>query len=144
MTVEVTYTAESTASGGGRTGHVRSADGTLDFETAPPSAGAGGVNPELLFSAGYAACFLGALRKAARVNGVDLSDDAVVTAKIGFGKHSEGGFGLTATLVGHMPGLDPVVAEDLMAKAHENCPYSKATRGNIDVELQTVTSSLQV
>lgn len=142
MTVEVVYTAESTASGGGRTGHVRSADGTLDFETTPPSAGTGGVNPELLFSAGYAACFLGALRKAARVGGIELSDDAVVTAKIGFGKHSEGGFGLTATLVGHMPGLDPVVAEDLMATAHQNCPYSKATRGNIDVELQTMVSSV--
>jgi lipoyl-dependent peroxiredoxin len=138
MSVEVTYIAESTASGGGRTGHVRSADGTVDFDTRPPTETGGSgeaVNPELLFSAGYAACFLGALRKAARTGDVSLDESATVTAQIGFGKHSEGGFGLTAVLRGHLPGLDQATADELMRKAHQVCPYSKATRGNIDVSL---------
>ena len=140
MTVDVVYTAESTASGGGRTGHVTSAEGTIDFDTSPPAPDSQGrVNPEMLFSAGYAACFLGALRKQARVREIDLADEATVTAKIGFGKHSEGGFGLTATLEGFMPGVDSKVADELMAAAHQNCPYSKATRGNIDVSLVAKT-----
>ncbi|KWX69055.1 organic hydroperoxide resistance protein [Mycobacterium sp. NAZ190054] len=138
MTVDVVYTAESTATGGGRDGHVKSADGRIDLDTRPPQAAGGsgdGVNPELLFSAGYAACFLGALRKVARTNAVQLGDDTSVTAQIGFGKHSEGGFGITATLRGHLPGLDQRTADDLMSKAHQTCPYSKATRNNIEVSL---------
>lgn len=138
MSVDVVYVAESTATGGGRDGHVKSADGKIDLETRPPkeTGGSGeGVNPELLFSAGYAACFLGALRKAARTSDIALGDDTAVTAQIGFGKHSEGGFGLTATLRGHLPGLDQRIAEELMNTAHLSCPYSKATRGNIAVSL---------
>ena len=94
-----------------------------------------GVNPELLFSAGYAACFLGALRLIAKNDKVDLDDATGITARIGFGKDSAGGYGLTAHLIGYLPGLEQAVADGLMAKAHEFCPYSKATRGNIDVEL---------
>ncbi len=136
MTVDVSYTAESTASGAGRTGHVASADGAIDVDVRPPTDHAAGtVNPELLFSAGYAACFLGALRKAARTNNIDLDDATTVTAQIGFGKHSEGGFGLTATLRGHMPGIDKAAADLLMSAAHQTCPYSKATRDNIAVTL---------
>ncbi len=138
MSIEVVYTAESTASGGGRDGHVESTDGLIDLDTRPPKemGGSGeGVNPELLFSAGYAACFLGALRLIAKNDKVDLDDATGITARIGFGKDSAGGYGLTAHLIGYLPGLEQAVADGLMAKAHEFCPYSKATRGNIDVEL---------
>jgi osmotically inducible protein OsmC len=138
MSIDVVYTAESTATGGGRDGHVKSSDGKIDLDTRPPkeSGGSGeGVNPELLFSAGYAACFLGALRKVARTNDIKLDDATNVTARIGFGKHSEGGFGITAQLIGYLPGLELGVAQDLMSQAHQVCPYSKATRGNIPAEL---------
>ncbi|MFN8228268.1 MAG: organic hydroperoxide resistance protein [Mycobacterium sp.] len=138
MSIEVVYTAESTASGGGRDGHVESTDGLIDLDTRPPKemGGSGeGVNPELLFSAGYAACFLGALRLIAKNDKIDLDDATGITARIGFGKDSAGGYGLTAHLIGYLPGLEQAVADGLMAKAHEFCPYSKATRGNIDVEL---------
>ena len=138
MSIEVVYTAESMASGGGRDGHVKSSDGKVDLDTRPPKemGGSGeGVNPELLFSAGYAACFLGALRLVARNDKVDLDDATAITARVGFGKDSEGGFGLTGQLIGYLPGLEQDQADDLMEKAHQVCPYSKATRGNIDVEL---------
>lgn len=138
MSIEVIYTAESTATGGGRDGHVKSSDDRLDLDTRPPKAAGGsgeGTNPEQLFSAGYAACFLGALRLIAKNDKIDLDDATGITARIGFGKDSAGGYGLTAHLIGYLPGLEQAVADGLMAKAHEFCPYSKATRGNIDVEL---------
>lgn len=138
MSIDVVYTAESTASGGGRDGHVKSTDGKIDLDTRPPKemGGSGeGVNPELLFSAGYSACFLGALRLVARTEKISIDDASAITAQIGFGKDSEGGFGLTATLIGYLPGLEQAVADELMEKAHGVCPYSKATRGNIDVTL---------
>lgn len=141
MSIEVVYTAESTASGGGRDGHVKSTDGKIDLDTRPPKemGGSGeGVNPELLFSAGYAACFLGALRLVAKNEKIGIDDASGITAQIGFGKSVDdpaGGFGLTAHLVGYLPGLEQNVADDLMEKAHGVCPYSKATRGNIDVTL---------
>ncbi len=138
MSIEVVYTAESTATGGGRDGHVESTDGLIDLDTRPPTemGGSGeGVNPELLFSAGYAACFLGALRVVAHKEKTELDDASGVTARIGFGKDSAGGFGLTAQLIGYLPGLEQDAADGLMEKAHQVCPYSKATRGNIDVTL---------
>ena len=138
MSIEVVYTAESTASGGGRDGHVESTDGLIDLDTRPPKEMGGngeGVNPELLFSAGYAACFLGALRLIAKNEKIDIDDATGITARIGFGQDSAGGYGLTAHLIGYLPGLEQAVADGLMATAHEFCPYSKATRGNIDVEL---------
>jgi lipoyl-dependent peroxiredoxin len=138
MSIDVVYTAESTATGGGRDGHVKSSDDKIDLDTRPPKemGGSGeGMNPELLFSAGYAACFLGALRLVARRDKFELDDATAITAQIGFGKDSEGGFGLAAHLIGYLPGLDQSQADDLMQKAHQVCPYSKATRGNIDVEL---------
>ena len=137
MSIEAIYTAESTASGGGRDGHVKSADGKIDLDTRPPKemGGSGeGVNPELLFSAGYAACFLGALRLVARNGKVDLDDATAVTVRIGIGK-DETSFGLTGDIIGYLPGLDQSQADDLMKQAHQVCPYSKATRGNVDVEL---------
>jgi Ohr subfamily peroxiredoxin len=138
MSIDVLYTAESTATGGGRDGHVKSSDDKIDLDTRPPKevGGSGeGVNPELLFSAGYAACFLGALRLVARNDKIELDDATGITAQVGFGKDSDGGFGINARLIGYLPGLDQSQADDLMAKAHQVCPYSKATRGKIDVEL---------
>ncbi len=138
MTIEAIYTAESTATGGGRDGHVKSSDGKIDLDTRPPKEAGGsgeGVNPELLFSAGFAACFLGALRLVAKNDDVSLDDATGITAQIGFGKDSEGGFGINANLIGYLPGLEQSVADDLMNKAHQVCPYSKATRGNMDVSL---------
>lgn len=139
MTIEVVYTTESTATGGGRDGHVKSEDGRIDLDTRPPKVMGGsgdGTNPEQLFSAGYAACFLGALRLVAGKAKVKLDDATNVTVQIGFGKDpSDGGFGLTGTIVGYLPGLDQAVATDLVEAAHEVCPYSKATRGNVDVDI---------
>lgn len=138
MSIDVAYTAESTATGGGRDGHVTSTDGKLDLDNRPPRemGGSGeGVNPELLFSAGYASCFLGALQLVARTEGIAVDSASGLTAQIGIGKDSDGGFGLTAHLIGYLPGLEQSAAEELMAKAHQVCPYSKATRGNIDVKL---------
>jgi lipoyl-dependent peroxiredoxin len=138
MSIEVVYTTESTASGGGRDGHVKSADGRIDLETRPPKemGGSGeGTNPEQLFSAGYAACFLGALRLVAGRSKVKLDATTTVTAQVGFGKDSEGGFGLTGDIVGYLPGLEQRVADDLVQQAYQVCPYSKATRGNIDIDV---------
>jgi len=138
MSIEVIYTAESTASGGGRDGHVKSSDNRIDLETRPPKAAGGngeGTNPEQLFSAGYAACFLGAIHLVARTEKISLDSASGVTAQVGFGKDDDGGYGITAHLIGYLPGLEQAQAEDLMNKAHQVCPYSKATRGNIDVTL---------
>lgn len=138
MSFEVVYTAELTATGGGRDGHVKSTDGKVDLDTRPPKergSSGEGANAELLFSAGYAACFLGALRLVAKNEKVTLDDASGTTAQVGFGKNSEGGFGLKADLIGYLPGLEQGVADDLMEKAHGLCPNSKATRGNIEVKL---------
>ena len=138
MSIEVIYTAESTASGGGRDGHVKSSDNRIDLDTRPPQAAGGsgeGTNPEQLFSAGYAACFLGALQLVARTEKIALDSASGVTAQVGFGKDSDGGYGINAHLIGYLPGLEQGQAEELMDKAHQVCPYSKATRGNIDVTL---------
>ena len=138
MTIEVVYTTESTATGGGRDGHVKSDDGRIDLDTRPPKVMGGsgeGTNPEQLFSAGYAACFLGALRLVAGRAKVKLDDATNVAVEVGFGKDSEGGFGITGKIVGYLPGLEQSAANDLVEQAHQVCPYSKATRGNIDVEL---------
>ncbi len=141
MSVEAIYTAEATATGGGRDGNVKSTDGLLDLAVRPPKemGGSGnGVNPELLFSAGYAACFLSALRLVAKDSGVALDDATGVTVRVGIGK-DETGYGLTTEIIGYLPGLDQVQAEDLMARANQVCPYSKATRGNVESRVLTKT-----
>ena len=138
MGIEVIYTAESTATGGGRDGHVKSSDNRIDLDTRPPKEAGGsgeGTNPEQLFSAGYAACFLSALQLAARSEKVALDSASGVTAQVALGKDADGGYGINANLIGYLPGLSRDEAEDLMHKAHQVCPYSKATRGNIDVTL---------
>ena len=139
MSIEALYTAESTATGGGRDGHVKSTDGKLDLDTRPPKemGGSGeGVNPELLFSAGYAACFLSALRLVAKSQGVQLDDATGVTVRAGIGKDATG-YGLTTEIIGYLPGLEHSEAERLMKLAGQVCPYSKATRGNVESTLLT-------
>jgi osmotically inducible protein OsmC len=138
MGIEVIYTAASTATGGGRDGHVKSSDNRIDMDTRPPKEAGGsgeGTNPEQLFSAGYAACFLSALQLVARSEKVALDSASGITAQVALGKDADGGYGINANLVGYLPGLSVDEAEDLMNKAHQVCPYSKATRGNIDVTL---------
>jgi len=132
------YTASATATGDGRNGHVRSSDGVLDFDLAIPKemGGPGGAlpNPEELFAAGYAACFHSALKAVARAKKITLNDTAV-TADIGIGPNGQGGFQLSATLEVEIPGVDQDTARELLEAAHQVCPYSNATRGNIDVQL---------
>jgi Ohr subfamily peroxiredoxin len=135
---EPIYTAEATSSGGGRDGRVRTSDGVLDVELKlPPALGGpgGATNPEQLFAAAYASCFHGALRLVARNKGVRIGDDATVEAAIDLGKDATR-FAISATLTAHLPGLDQGQADELVAAAHEVCPYSKATRGNVEVQLK--------
>jgi Ohr subfamily peroxiredoxin len=138
--MDVLYTAEATA-WGGREGRVVSSDKVLDLELAIPTGmgGPGGEksNPEQLFAAGYSACFHSALKFVAAAEKVDVSESAV-TARVGIGANDRGGFGLQVELEAELPDLDQAQAEALVAKAHEVCPYSNATRGNVEVTL-TVT-----
>lgn len=138
MPVDVKYRTEATATGG-RDGRSRTADGAFDVKLATPKelggAGGEGNNPEQLFAAGYAACFLGAIKAVAGKDKVRVPPEATVTAKVGIGPRSEGGFGITADLVVSLPGMERAEAEALVAKAHQVCPYSNATRGNVDVGL---------
>ncbi|WP_062227450.1 organic hydroperoxide resistance protein [Aureimonas frigidaquae] len=139
MSVDVIYKTKATASGGGRDGSARSEDGSVDVKLVVPremgGPGGPGANPEKLFAAGYSACFLGAMRAVSGKVGVKVPADATVTAEIGFGPRSEGGYGITAALSVSMPGVERADGEKLIAAAHEVCPYSNATRGNVDVAL---------
>lgn len=141
MSVSVLYTTEATATGG-RDGHAATKDGALDVKLATPKelggAGGPGNNPEQLFAAGYSACFLGAMKFVASQGGPKVPHDASVSATIGIGPRSEGGFGITAALAISLPGLDHDAAQALVEKAHLVCPYSNATRGNVDVTLSIV------
>jgi len=135
---KVLYTARATAQGG-RDGKVASNDGKLDVVVAPPAEMGGtgnGTNPEQLFAAGYAACFHSALKLVARKARQD-ADGSTVTAAVGIGPINGGaGFGLEVELEVSLPGVERAIAEELVAKAHEVCPYSNATRGNIKVDLK--------
>lgn len=134
------YTAEALATGGGRDGHVRTADGILDTDVRVPKelGGAGGApNPELLFAAGYAACFHSALQSVARAQKVKV-DGSSVGSRVSLGPNGDGGFQLAVLLEVNVPGVDGEVAQQLADAAHQVCPYSNATRGNIDVTVTVV------
>jgi lipoyl-dependent peroxiredoxin len=138
MPESVLYTAVATATGDGRNGHVRSSDGILDADVRIPQemGGPGGAtNPEQLFAAGYAACFHSALKVTSAQSGVPITDSAV-TAEVGIGPNGAGGFGLAVTLHVELGGVSQEEAEKAVALAHTVCPYSNATRGNIDVQLE--------
>jgi Ohr subfamily peroxiredoxin len=135
---KVVYRTSATATGG-RDGSARTDDGSLEFKLAVPKemGGPGGpaANPEKLFASGYAACFLGAIRFVAGKEKVDVPADATVTADVGIGPIPTG-FALDIALTVKIPGMDRAKAEDLVAKAHQVCPYSNATRNNVDVRLK--------
>lgn len=138
MSIEkVLYTAQATANGG-RDGRAVSSDGVLDVQLSTPSelggAGGPGTNPEQLFAAGYSACFLGALKFVAGQNKVALPADTQITGRVGIGAIPTG-FGIEVELTIAVPGLPREQVESLVEKAHIVCPYSNATRGNIDVTL---------
>jgi Ohr subfamily peroxiredoxin len=138
MSVDVKYKTRGSAIGG-RDGQARSEDGRFDVKLSTPKelggAGGDGTNPEQMFAAGYSACFLGALKVAGQQLKMKVPDDAKVTATVGIGPRSEGGFGITADLAVELPGLDRADAEKLVETAHQICPYSNATRNNVDVGL---------
>jgi Ohr subfamily peroxiredoxin len=134
------YTTTVHATGDGRNGSVSSDCGTLQAEVRMPTelGGAGGAtNPEMLFAAGYAACFHSALRLVAAQQGVDTTDSEV-SATVALGPNDDGGFGLEVELDVSLPNADRAAAESAVAAAHHVCPYSNATRGNIDVHLSVV------
>jgi lipoyl-dependent peroxiredoxin len=134
------YTATAVSTGDARNGHVQSSDGLIDADVRVPKemGGAGGAtNPEQLFAAGYAACFHSALKLVAGKAKVDMTDSEVV-ADVSIGENGQGGFGLAVQLEVTIPGADAATAQQLAEQAHQVCPYSNATRGNIEVKLSVV------
>ena len=136
--MQILYTAHATAIGG-REGRGVSSDNALDVALSTPKelggAGGAGTNPEQLFAAGYAACFLSAMKMVGGMMKKPIPADASVDASVGIGKNDQGGFGLTVKLAVKTPGMDQATAQAVVDKAHQVCPYSNATRGNISVEL---------
>jgi Ohr subfamily peroxiredoxin len=141
MSVKVLYRTAARATGG-RDGHAATLDGALDVSLSTPKelggAGGAGVNPEQLFAAGYAACFLSAMKAVSGAVPVKVPAGASVQATVGIGPRSLGGFGLEIALEVSLPELGRPEAEALVAKAHEACPYSNATRNNVDVKIAIV------
>lgn len=134
-TIEKVLYSGKTHTTGGRDGAARSDDAQLDVKLSPPGSGKPGTNPEQLFAAGWSACFIGALGIAAGKRKLSLPTDTAVDAEVDLGV-TDGAYLLQARLNVSLPGLDPAVASALIAEAHQTCPYSKATRGNIAVELK--------
>lgn len=141
MPTKVLYRTEATATGG-RDGEAATTDGSFNVKLSTPKelGGGGGTgnNPEQLFAAGYAACFIGALKFVAAQSKQKVPDDTKVTSTVGIGPRDEGGFGLDIALAVSLPGMPPDQARKLVDEAHEVCPYSNATRNNIDVRLSVV------
>ena len=136
----VAYTAKATATGG-REGVAKSDDGRLDVNLSTPKGLGGddgqGTNPEPLFAAGYAACFIGALKFVAGSEKIDLPSDTHIDSQVSIGA-IEGGFGIAVKLAVSLGDMDKAAAQELVDKAHQVCPYSNATRGNIEVELSVI------
>lgn len=137
---EVAYTAKATATGG-REGSAKSDDGRLDVALSTPKGLGGddgqGTNPEQLFAAGYAACFIGALKFVAAQEELKLPQEPQINSEVSIGP-IEGGFGIAVKLAIKLGDLDKTAAQDLVNKAHQVCPYSNATRGNVDVQLSLI------
>jgi Ohr subfamily peroxiredoxin len=141
MSIDVKYKTSATAIGG-RDGRTRTEDGKIDLQLAVPKElggpGGEGTNPEQLFAAGYAACFLGAVKVAGQQLKVRIPHDAAVTATVGIGARAEGGFGITAELGIRLPDVDQTQARQVVDLAHQICPYSNATRNNVDVSVNVL------
>ncbi|ACR32159.1 organic hydroperoxide resistance protein [Burkholderia glumae] len=141
MSVDAKYKTTATASGGGRDGKTELADGTLSFQLSVPKElggpGGDGANPEKLFALGYSACFLGAMRVASQQTKIKVPEGTTVTATIGIGPRSEGGFGITAALDVYLPGVPEADAAKLVETTHDICPYSNAIKASVDVATNT-------
>ncbi|WP_137173102.1 organic hydroperoxide resistance protein [Massilia sp. HP4] len=133
----VLYTGKTHTTSGGRDGAARSSDGRLDLQLSSPGSKGEGTNPEQLFAAGWSACFIGAIGLAANKLGVKLPAGLAVDAEVDL-CNADGAYFLQARLNVHLPGLDQDTARTLVDTAHQTCPYSKATRGNIDVDINLV------
>ena len=143
MTVKpekILYTAHATSTGG-RDGTSKSDDGVLDLKLTVPKGlggnGAVGTNPEQLFAAGYSACFIGAMKHVAGMQKIKLPDNTSIDASVGIGQIPQG-FGIQVWLKVHIPDMDKAQAEKIVTAAHQVCPYSNATRGNVEVTLDVV------
>ncbi len=137
--MSILYTTKATATGG-RDGRASSEDGRLAVSLSTPKElggnGAGGTNPEQLFAAGYSACFLGAIKFVASQKKVKITEDTAVTATVGIGPREDGkGFGLDVALAVNLPGMEAGQAREIVEAAHIVCPYSEATRSNLDVRI---------
>jgi Ohr subfamily peroxiredoxin len=135
---KVLYTAKARTTGGRDGGESRTSDGRLEVKLSVPGSSRPGTNPEQLFAVGWSACFLSAMKGVAARKKIELPSDATVDAEIDLGK-ADGGFILQARLNVSLPGLDRDAAEDLVESAHQECPYSKATRGNIQTVVNVIT-----
>uniref|UniRef100_UPI003990B66F organic hydroperoxide resistance protein n=1 Tax=Iodobacter sp. CM08 TaxID=3085902 RepID=UPI003990B66F len=139
--MQILYTANATVTGG-RDGRATSDDQQLDLQLSTPKAlggaGGAGTNPEQLFAAGYSACFIGAMKFVAAAEKITLAKDVSVNGLVGIGPNGQGGFGIAVALNISLPGMDRAAAEALVSKAHEVCPYSNATRGNVEVTLTII------
>ena len=133
---QVLYTANAHTTGG-RDGASRTDDGRLDVKLSPPGTAGTGTNPEQLFAAGYSACFIGAMKAVGAGMKIKVPDDVSITSTVGIGP-IPGGFGIQVAMAITLPGFERAAAEQLVAAAHKVCPYSNATRGNIDVTLTVV------
>jgi len=137
---KILYTAHATSTGG-RDGTSKSDDGVLDLKLTVPKGlggnGAVGTNPEQLFAAGYSACFIGAMKHVAGMQKIKLPDNTSIDASVGIGQIPQG-FGIQVWLKVHIPDMDKAQAEKIVAAAHQVCPYSNATRGNVEVTLDVV------
>jgi Ohr subfamily peroxiredoxin len=136
QTQQILYTGK-TRTTGGRNGASRSSDGRLDVQLSSPGSSGAGTNPEQLFAAGWSACFIGAIGKAAQTQKVQLPKDLAVDAELDL-VLADAGYQLQARLNVSIPGIDSATARQLVDTAHQTCPYSKATRGNIGVEINLV------
>ncbi|THH36183.1 organic hydroperoxide resistance protein [Aliishimia ponticola] len=142
MLSKIVYSTSATATGGGRDGHTALDDGSYGTDLAVPKemGGPGGdaLNPEKLFSLGYAACFMGALRFYAGQKKVAVPEDTKVTVETGIGPREDGGFGIDVKIKVSLPGLDEETAQDLIKGGHHVCPYSDATRGSLSISPELV------
>jgi len=143
MPVDAKYHTSATATGGGRDGKTALKDGTLSLQLVVPKElggpGGDGANPEKLFALGYSACYLGAMRVAAQQLKTKVPDGTTVTADIGIGPRSEGGFGITAALDVYLPGMEESEAHKLTETTHNICPYSNAIKASVDIKTTTRT-----
>ena len=141
MPVDAKYKTTATATGGGRDGRTTLADGTLALDLTVPKElggpGGDGANPEKLFALGYSACFLGAMRVASQQTKINVPAGTTVTATVGIGPRSEGGFGITTDLDAYLPGLSEADAKTLVDATHGICPYSNAIKASVDVKTTT-------